>query len=141
MGVLFAFFLQNNKQAKFFQWSSNLVVEKMEFAEVNKRDDTGIWSYEISTDEYNELVSLLKTVEKDTKKRKVEDASYNDYYLAFQYEQKTWILNCMTDGSMRVVFDTLETAEYYGYDKKSLFIDSPELWEYILNTVDSKASK
>ena len=68
--VLTVLFAQNGKHAKIDEWSSTLVAERVEWAEVAKGYGTGQCSYEISTGEYSELVSLLETVKEESSFRK-----------------------------------------------------------------------
>ena len=134
--------VRNNNKVKIDEWSSGLVVEKLEWAEVVKGNGSLACRYTISEDEYDELISLLKTVKADAKVGKwEEDGWLNDYSLAIQYEQKIWLFNCVDNGHITIVFDIYETAAYYGDENANLIVDCPELWDYIVNTVDTKAKQ
>lgn len=139
--VLFVRNAQNAQRAKIDEWSSSLAADQLEWAEAAKGNGSEKCSYEIPQAEYSELVSVLKTVAEDAKPRKAETGCPNDYYLTIQQEQKLWSFQCLDNGCISVVFDSAETAAYYGYEDAALLIDSPELWKYIVDTVDSKGKK
>lgn len=136
--ALFARNVQNGQRAEIDEWSSSLTADRVEWAEAAKGYGIEKCRYEIPEAEYGELVSVLKTVTEAAKPQNEETGWPNDYYLTVQQEQKLWSFQCLDNGCISVVFDSAETAAYYGYEDSALLINSPELWKYIVDTVDGK---
>ncbi|MBQ8728428.1 MAG: hypothetical protein IJY83_08110, partial [Oscillospiraceae bacterium] len=61
-----------------------------------------------------------------------------DYALAFYYEDKLWLFQCQTDKSIQLTFEDRQTSEYYGCAEAPLYVDYPELWAYITDTINIK---
>ncbi len=134
----------NDKNVKIDEWSSNLSTGQIEWAEVSKGYGVNQVSYTIPVSEYDELIALLETVTEEVSSRKIpkDITDKNDYRLSFMYDQKMWLFQCYDNGMISLTYEDKETAQYYGCAENSLlYIDSPELWEYIMDTVDSKAVK
>ncbi len=124
-------------------WSQNLKPEQIEWAEIATGYGTEKLSYTVPETEYSELISYLETVTEENASRK-ERYGFLDYYLALRYEQKLWLLHCTDEhGMVGITFEDPETAELYGCGKNGgiLTIESPALWDYILNTANIKGQK
>ena len=135
-------FKANGKHAKIDEWSSNLAAEQIELAAVSVGYGVDQLGYTIPVSEYKELITLLGTVTEDTCSRKrPTDIEKTDYNLALRYDGKLWLFQCYDNGIISLTFEDKSTAVYYGCEKSLLYIDCPELWKYITNTVDSKATK
>ena len=138
--IIVVVFLQKNSHAEINEWSSSLTTEKVEWAQVAVGFGVEKRSHDLSTDEYGELISLLETVTEATSSRKApNNLVKNDYYLAFRYDQKLWLFQCYGNEIISLTFEDADTSAYYGCKDSLLYIDSPALWEYIVNTVNSKA--
>jgi len=125
------------------QWSLALNPEQIEWAEISTGYGTEKLSYTIPETEYSELISYLETVTEENASRK-ERYGFLDYHLALRYEQKLWLLHCTDEhGRIGITFEDPETAELYGCGKNGgiLTIDSTALWDYILNTANTKGQK
>ena len=134
----------NDKNVKIDEWSSHLSTGQIDWAEVSKEYGVNQVSYTIPTSEYVELIAVLETVTEDVSSRKIpkDITDKNDYRLSFMYDQEMWLFQCYDNGMISLTYEDEEKAQYYGCAKNSLlYIDSSELWEYIMDTVDSKAVK
>lgn len=134
----------NDKNIKIGEWSSNLAAGQIEWAEVSKDYGVNQVSYTIPASEYAELIAVLETVTEDVSSRKIpkDITDKNDYRLSFMYDQEMWLFQCYDNGMISLTYEDEAKAQYYGCAEDSLlYIDSPELWEYITDTVDSKAVK
>lgn len=141
--LLFAagiFLILQDQHARIDEWSASLNGNKIEIAEV--ASDYGIRkrSYVIPPEEYGALVALLRTVTEANSSRKYpEGSSRIDYRLALHYDGKLWLFHCYEGGILGLTFQDRETGAYYGREGTLLYIESPELWTYIVNTVDNNA--
>ena len=134
----------NDNNVKIDEWSSHLSTGQIEWAEVSKEYGVNQVSYTIPASEYAELIAVLETVTEDVSSRKIpkDITDKNDYRLSFMYDQEMWLFQCYDNGMISLTYEDEEKAQYYGCAKNSLlYIDSSELWEYIMDTVDSKAVK
>ena len=143
--VLVAIVLMSNttkdKTVKIEEWSGNLSAGQIEWAEVSVGYGDEQRSYTVPAGEYEELIALLKTVTGDVSSLKRPKGIHkNDYDLALMYEEKLWLFQCYDNGLVSLALEG-EVADYYDCQNSLLYIDSPALWEYIVDTVDSKATK
>ena len=128
-----------NGYTKIDEWSSNLTAESIEWAQVAVGFGIEKRSYDLTPNEYDELLSSLKTVTDATSSREAPDnCTKNNYYLALRCDQKLWLFQCYDSGVTSLTFEDRDTSAYYGCEDSLLYIDSPILWNYILNTVNSK---
>lgn len=136
-GILFS---HGSRHAKIDEWSGALTADKVAWAEVAA--DYGIHkqSYDLAPEEYAALVELLRTVTEENSARKSPASGERiDYRLSLHADGKLWLFHCRNDGLVALTFNDPETGAYFGCEGKLLYIDSPALWEYIVDTVDSKA--
>ena len=142
--VIFAIVLLSNpkdKPVKIEEWSGNLSAEQMEWAVVSKGYGEEQISYDLPAGEYEELITQLETVTGEvTSLKRPKGIHKNDYDLALMYDQKLWLFQCYDSGIISLALEA-EVAEAYDCGNSLLYIDSPALWEYIIDTVDSKAAK
>lgn len=134
--------LLSKRHAPIDQWSSQLVSEKITWVELSKGYGVEQFSYTISEHDYDELIEILKTItEKNSSRREKERRLEDGYRLAFFYEDKLWLFKCCEDQIVSLMFEDKETGTYYGCEGKLLYIDSPALWNYIKNTIDTNVNK
>ena len=132
-------FLQN-KHAHIDEWSASLEEGRIDTAEVASDYGIAKRSYEIPPEEYRALVALLRTVvETNSSRKPPKDAERIDYRLALHYGGKLWLFHCYENDLLGLMFHDQETGAYYGCEGSLLYIKSPALWEYIVNTVNEKA--
>ena len=130
-----------DKPVKIEGWSGNLSAEQMEWAVVSKGYGDEQISYDLPAGEYEELITQLETVTGEvTSLKRPKDIHKNDYDLVLMYDQKLWLFQCYDSGIISLALEA-EVAEAYDCGNSLLYIDSPALWEYIIDTVDSKATK
>jgi len=129
-----------NRHAKIDEWSSRLVLEKVEMASVSKGYGVEAVSYVLSKEDYTRLLLLLQAIKEDVSSRKETSRRLEaGYRLAFFYEGKLWLFKCCENEVVSLMFEDAETGVYYGCEGDLLYIKSPELWRYIVNTVDEQA--
>ena len=142
--VIFAIVLLSNpkdKPVKIEEWSGNLSAGLVEWAEVSVGYGDEQLSYTVPAGEYEELITRLETVRDDvTSLKRPKGIQKNDYDLALMYDQKLWLFQCYDGGIISLALEA-EVAEYYDCGNALLYIDSPALWEYIVDTVDRNATK
>ncbi len=124
---------QNHRYTSIDQWSSQLVPEKVEWAQVSVRYGVEEHSYNVTEEEYPLLIDLLKTVTEDVSSRKDVSRRLEDgQRLAFFYEGKLWLFKCCEDSVVSLTFQDMETGKQYGCEGTQLYIWSLQLWEYIM---------
>ena len=129
-----------NRHEKIDAWSSVVTVEDIALAEVASGYGVDQRSYDITPEEYPELTAVLRTVtEKNSTRKKTTDSERLDYRLALYTHGKLWLFHCLEDKTVSLMFNDRETGAYFGCQGKLLYIDSPELWEYIVTLVDDNA--
>ena len=129
-----------NRHAKIDEWSSSLVIEKIDLAEASREYGIDTLNYTLSQEDYRELIPVLYTVKENRSSRKEISRHLEEgYRLAFFYEGKLWLFKCCENEVVSLMFEDAETGAYYGCEGKLLYIKSPELWHYIINTVNEKA--
>lgn len=131
---------QNNRHAKIDEWSSALTAEGFDWAQVSQGYGVEKINYSLTAEDYGTLVPLLHSVTEENCTRKNPDGIERvDYRLALEYEGKLWLFHCFTNNIISINFEDLETAAYYGCGDSQLYVNSPDLWNYIVDTVDQKA--
>lgn len=132
---------QNNRHAKIDAWSVGITEDGFDWAEVSTGYGVEKKSYALTEEDFGVLVKLLQMVtEQNCTRRMPEDAERTGYRLVLKYEGKLWQFHCLTNGMIRIVFEDPETAEYYGCDDSRLYVNDESLYNYILDTVKSKAA-
>lgn len=129
-----------SRYTKIDDWSGALTAEHVEWAEISRGYGLEKISYTVPAEEYAGLVTVLKTVTEQNSTRKIPDNSErNEHNLAFYYEGKLWLFQCRENGCVSLTFEDAETGAQYGCEGKLLYINSPELWNYIMDTVNTNA--
>ena len=132
--------VQDHRHANIDEWSGDLTILAVEHAQAARGYGNEKVAYNIPAWEYGELLELLeKTVTEENASRAEHLARVEgDYRLALQYNGRLWVFQCCEDGWVNLGFEDVITAAYYGCKDKPLHIDSSELWNYIVDTVDAK---
>lgn len=126
-----------NAHADIDEWSSRLIPENITLAEFSKGYGVEQCNYTLPKEFYGELVEILRNVtEKNSSRAETERRLEEGYRLAFFYEEKLWLFKCCENQIVSLTFADKETGAYYGCEGKLLYINSPELWNYIRNSVD-----
>ena len=135
-----SWYVLNNRHAKIDEWSSSLIAEKIEWAEVSVEYGTQARRYVLSEEEYPMLLSLLRSVTEDNSSRKERSTRLEEgYRLVFFYDGKLWLFKCCEEEVVSLMFEDAETGAYYGCEGSLLYITCPELWHYIVDTGNEKA--
>lgn len=133
-------FLLTPSHAPIDQWSSSLTEGAIEIAEVASDYGIAARRYAIPQEEYRTLVALLRSVtEANSSRKPPKDLERIDCRLALHCNGKLWLFHCYENELLGLMFHDAETGAYYGCEGKLLYIDSPLLWEYIVNTAAQKA--
>ena len=128
-----------DQPASFEEWTSSLTGEAIEWAETAKGYGVEEISYTVPESEFDDLSALLGNITDENCSRKNPEADDEDgYRLALYRDDKLWLFKCLADGTIGLMFNDPETGAYYGSEGKLLIIEHPELWNYIVNTVDEK---
>lgn len=131
---------QMNDYTKIDEWSSALTAEKFDWAEASRGYGVEKESYSLTEEDFETLAELLHDVtEKNCTRKYPKDSERIDYRLSFSYDGKLWLLHCLSNGMIDINFEDLETAAYYGCEDSQLYLYSPNLYNYILDTIDNKA--
>lgn len=131
---------QSNDHAKIDEWSGALTADGFQWAEASSGYAGEKVSYSLNGEDFETLAELLRDVtEKNCTRKTPKDSERIDYRLSFEYEGKLWLFHCLSNGMIDINFEDLETASYYGCDDSQLYVNSPELWNYIVDMVDQKA--
>lgn len=130
----------NSRYTPIDAWSAALTAENVEWAAVSRGYGIEKISYDVPTEEYGDTITVLKTVtEKNSTRKAPENSERNEHNLAFYYEGRLWLFQCRENGCVSLTFEDAETGALYGCEGKLLYINSPELWNYIMDTVNTKA--
>jgi len=124
------------------EWSSGLTEGSIDIAEVSSGYGIDKRSHVIPKEEYRALVALLRTVTEPNSSRKApKDLERIDCRLALiTTDGKLWLFHCYENDLLGLMFHDPETGAYFGCEGTLLYIHSPELWSYIVNTVKEKAT-
>lgn len=141
-GIFCIYCIRSHRHADIDAWSGDLTALAVEYVEAAKGYGVEKEACQMEPYEYGALLELLeKTVTEDNASRSERAARLESgYRLAFQYQGRLWLFQCCEDGWVSLTFEYVETGAYYGCENGSLYLDSPELWNYIVDTVDAKAS-
>lgn len=130
------------RHADIDEWSRSLTVGSIDIAEVSSGYGISKRSYGIPGEEYRALIALLRSVTEANSSRKTpNDLERIDCRLALiTTDGKLWLFHCYENGLLGLMFHDPETGAYFGCEGNLLYIKSPELWSYIVNTVNEKAT-
>lgn len=133
--------VRTHRHADIDEWSGDLTALAVEYVEVAKEHGVEKVAYNVPAYEYSALLEILETVTEDNSSRSERTARLESgYRLSFHYNGRLWLFQCCEDGLVSLTFADVETAAYYGCKGKGLYIDNPDLWNYIVDTVDAKGA-
>ncbi len=121
----------------FTEWAKTLDADKFEtFAVCKGYGDTEI-RYQGYKIDFVKFYKILKTTpEEKCYRRKQTVETYEDYYAHFSYEGKDVIFHCLEDKTLLFVGDS--EMPQFAPEGKDLIINNPELWNYIVDTVNER---
>ncbi len=123
--------------ASFSEWADTLNPEELQYFEVLKGKASEKRYYLPTNEEFAQFCELLQSIpEEDCYRRKETVDVYEDYVVWFLCGENEVLLKCLEDETVLYVGST-EMPEF-APEGKVLIIDSPELWNYIVDTVDEK---
>ncbi len=123
------------------QWSGQLSAQQVEWAQFSVGYGVEEKSYDLPLEDAGELVAILgRITEENTDRTREHLGERNEYRLALHYEGKLWLFHCWDNGIVTLTFQDPETAALYGCQDANLCIHLPELWDYIMDTVDQFAA-
>ena len=95
----------------------------------------------VPADEYDQVVAVLGTVRESvcTRQYPEEAGDRNETNMAFFTDGKLWLFQCRENGYVSLTFEDAKTGAVYGCEGKLLYIHSEALWNYIMDTVNTKA--
>lgn len=125
----------------FAEWTESLTAEDIQLAEVAKEYGTERIAYTINEEEYDELCAILTAITaNDCFLSKPEGNNEDGYRLVLYRADKLWLFKCLSDGTIGLMFNDAETGAYFGCEGSLLIIDCPDLWSFIVRTVDDKGT-
>lgn len=135
-------FAWNHRYIPIDEWSNALTPESVESVMVSRGYGVEKISYAVPAEEYADVIAVLQTVTEESSTRKYPDAAgdRNDHNMAFFYGGKLWLFQCRETGFVSLTFADGETGARYGCEGKLLYIHSDKLWNYIMDTVNTKAN-
>lgn len=134
--------MREHRHADIDEWSGDLTALAVEYAEAAKGYGVEKVAYSIPAYEYDALLEVLKTVTEENGSRSERTARLESgHRLALQYRGRLWLFQCCEDGWVSLTFEYVETGAYYGCENGSLYIHSPELYSYIIDTVDAHGNR
>ena len=121
----------------FTEWAKTLDADKFEtFAVCKGYGDTEI-RYQGYKIDFVKFYKILKaTPEEKCYRRKQTVETYEDYYAHFSYEGKDVIFHCLEDKTLLFVGDS--EMPQFAPKGKDLIINNPELWNYIVDTLNER---
>ena len=123
--------------ASFSEWADTLNPEELQYFEFLKGNASEKRYYLPTNEEFAQFCELLQSIpEEDCYRRKETVDVYEDYMVWFLCGENEVLLKCLEDETVLYVGST-EMPEF-APEGKVLIIDSPELWNYIVDTVDEK---
>lgn len=135
--IVFICFLTNPKDSTGFEeWTKSITPEDIYEVRIEKIYNQEITEYDISEDEYEKICTILNTITDDSCTSGEVVEVQEGYELFLSREEKLWRFRCLEDGTIGLLFEDIETATNYGYREQFLVIDCPQLWNYIIKTVD-----
>lgn len=139
--ALAAFFWWNNRYTKIDEWSGGLAPWEVEWVEVSRGYGVEKISYTVPADEYDQVVAALFTVQESvcTRSYPEQAGDRTEHNMAFYTDGKLWLFQCRENGYVSLMFEDAETGAMYGCEGKLLYIKSEALWNYIMDTVNTKA--
>lgn len=139
VAVIYFTFTGAKRSAGFEEWTRSLKIEDIQDATLSKGYGAESIGYDIPKREYGQLCAVLGTItEKNCSNREQTGDKLDGYKLYIIRDNKDWLFQCLDDGTIRLLFDDAEMAAYYGGEGTSLIIESPELWNYIMDTITEK---
>lgn len=131
----------NHRYTEIDEWSGSLTPWQVEWVEVSRGYGVEKISYTVPEEEYTQVVAVLGNVRESVCTRKYPEAAgnRNEHNMAFFSEGKLWLFQCREKGYVSLTFEDGETGAIYGCEGKQLYIHSEELWNYIMDTVNTKA--
>lgn len=117
----------------FSEWTKTIDPEKMEYFYVHKGFGDNQIGYKASEEEFATFLNIFQGVpEEDCYRRDKFANGYEDYFLFFICGEDTVNLRCLEDKTIEYVYSEPNFAP----EGRTLIIDSPKLWQYIVDLVD-----
>lgn len=129
------FFNVYTPKAVFASWLKNVTAEDIDFAAVYNNSGEAQTMHELSTEDVVQLVDLLHALKSDTVKHTKEKPTASDYYLFCRIGEQEFMFRCVETAMIQMVFDR-ETATQMEPNGKSCWIDSTELYNFIIDYID-----
>ncbi len=123
-----------SRHAPIEEWSGNLTASGIEWAQIAVGYGNDKIGRNLDEAEYDGLLSLLSQITEDLCHRDQAYASNrNDHRLSLGYGGKLWLFHCLDNEMLKLTFHDEETSTYFGCADVPLYIDHPELWQYIMD--------
>jgi len=132
--------IREHRHAEIDEWSGDLTTLAVEYAEAARGYGREKVACHIPAYEYDGLLEVLEAEVTEDNCSRTERTKWleDGCRLALQYNGRLWLFKCCEDERVSLTFEYVETGAYYGCENGTLYIHSPELWNYIVDTVNTK---
>ena len=137
LAVVWTFTGAKQQYASFSEWTQTLDGKDMRVFLVSKGYGTEQLRYEGTEEDFEQFCELLKKIpEEKCYRRKQTVERYEKYHLYFLSGENEVLFHCLEDKT--VLYVGHSEMSKFAPEGKNLIIDSPELWNYIVDTVNQK---
>ena len=137
VAIAWTFTGAKQQYASFSEWADTINSAQFQSFVIEKGYGPAELYYAPTQEEFGQFCELLRSIpEEDCLRRKQTVGEYEEYHLFFLSGGDEVLLKCLEDGT--VLYGGSTKMPKFAPDGKSLIIDSPELWNYIVDTVNEK---
>lgn len=123
----------------FSEWADTLNADDFKSFHLSNGFGKDEIRYQATKEDFEEFLELLKAVPEEKCYRRDQSAEiYEEYYMAFLVADAELLLKCLDDKTLLCIW-----ADYmpeFVPEGRELVIDSPEIWNYIVDTVKEKGT-
>lgn len=123
----------------FSEWADTLDSDGFESFFVAKGYGEDEIRYQATKEDFEEFLELLKAVPEEKCYRRDQFAEeYEDYGMCFLLADSEFVMHCLEDKTLRCIWASYMPE--FAPQGRELIIDSPEIWNYIVDTVNEKGT-
>ena len=123
--------------ASFEQWMSEIDPQQVRWIEAGSSCGDDHCSYVFSQEELEDAIDQLQLVT-DLQCSHGQLTDQTGYRLTVVYEDQIFQFHCLEDGTVALGFNDADTAAAFGCTGQQLIINNPDLWNFIVQTVECK---
>ena len=131
--IVWTFAGEKRPYENFAEWADSINPEEVEYFHVHKGFGDNEIRYEATKEEFTEFLTLLQSIpEEDCYRRDTYADGYEDCFLYFLCGEDEVNLKCLEDKTVEYVYSR------FAPQGRKLIIDSPKLWDYIVDMINEK---